>query len=66
MTDPQRKLSAAELTEAGLSGWHLNGQALTATFKTRNFSTGLELVNRIGASAGEANHHPTSHSPTPR
>lgn len=58
MTDPQRKLSAAELTEAGLTGWHLTGEALTATFKTRKFSTGLELVNRIGASAEEANHHP--------
>ena len=58
MTDPQRKLSAAELTEAGLKGWRLTGEALTATFKTRKFSTGLELVNRIGASAEEANHHP--------
>lgn len=58
MTDPQRKLSAAELAEAGLTGWRLTGEALTATFKTRNFSTGLELVNRIGASAEEANHHP--------
>ena len=58
MTDPQRKLSAAELTEAGFPGWHLTGEALTATFKTRKFSTGLELVNRIGASAEEANHHP--------
>ena len=58
MTDPQRKLSAAELTEAGLTGWHLTGETLTATFKTRKFSTGLELVNRIGASAEAANHHP--------
>lgn len=58
MTDPQRKLSAAELTEAGLTGWHLIGEALTANFKTRKFSTGLELVNRSGASAEEANHHP--------
>jgi 4a-hydroxytetrahydrobiopterin dehydratase len=58
MTDPQRKLSAAEVTEARLPGWHLTGETLTATFKTRKFSTGLELVNRIGASAEEANHHP--------
>jgi len=58
MTDPQRKLSAAELTEAGLTGWRMTGDALTATFKTRKFSTGLELVNRIGTSAEKANHHP--------
>ncbi|MEW1810835.1 4a-hydroxytetrahydrobiopterin dehydratase [Pseudarthrobacter phenanthrenivorans] len=58
MTDPQRKLSAAELAEAGLTGWRVTGEALTATFRTRKFSTGLELVNRIGASAEEANHHP--------
>jgi len=58
MTDPQRKLSAAELTEAGLAGWRLTGEALSATFRTRKFSTGLELVNRIAASAEKANHHP--------
>ncbi|MFF1880777.1 4a-hydroxytetrahydrobiopterin dehydratase [Pseudarthrobacter sp. NPDC058196] len=57
MTDPQRKLSAAELAEAGLTGWHVTGEALTATFKTRKFSTGLALVNRIGTSAEQANHH---------
>lgn len=58
MTDPQRKLSAAELSEAGPTGWHLIGEALAAAFKTRKFSTGLELVNLIGASAESANHHP--------
>ena len=58
MTDPQRKLSAAELAEAGLAGWRVTGEALTATFRTRKFSIGLELVNRIGASAEEADHHP--------
>ncbi|MFD5277640.1 4a-hydroxytetrahydrobiopterin dehydratase [Pseudarthrobacter sp. NPDC058362] len=58
MTDPQRKLSTAEIAAAGLTGWRLTDQALAATFRTRKFSTGLELVNRIGASAEEANHHP--------
>ena len=58
MTDPQRKLSAAEVTEAELTGWRLTGEALTATFRTRKFSTGLEFMNRIAASAEEANHHP--------
>ena len=58
MTDPQRKLSAAELAEAGLAGWRMTGETLTAAFRTRKFSTGLKFVNRIGASAEEANHHP--------
>ncbi len=58
MTDAQRKLSAAEVAEAGLTGWRLAGETLAATFRTRKFSTGLELMNRIGASAEEANHHP--------
>ena len=58
MTDPLRKLSAAELDAAGPTGWRLTGEALAATFRTRKFSTGLEFVNRIGASAEEADHHP--------
>jgi len=58
MTDPQRKLSPAEIAQAGLTGWNLTGETLTATFRTRKFSTGLELVNLIGASAEAANHHP--------
>lgn len=57
MTDPQRKLSSADFAEARLTDWRLTGEALTATFRTRKFSTGRELVNRIGASAEEANHH---------
>ncbi|WP_307310052.1 4a-hydroxytetrahydrobiopterin dehydratase [Pseudarthrobacter enclensis] len=51
-------MSSAELAEAGLTGWRLTSEALTATFRTRKFATGLELVNRIGASAEEVNHHP--------
>lgn len=58
MSDPRRRLSAAEVTDAGLAGWRLVDETLTATFRTRRFSIGLELVNRIGASAEEANHHP--------
>ena len=36
----------------------MTSEALTSTFRTRKFSTGLERVNRIGASAEEVNHHP--------
>jgi len=58
MFDPQPKLSPAEVAEAGLTGWRLTGEALAAAFRTRKFSTGLGLLNRFGASAEEANHHP--------
>ncbi|WP_344883265.1 4a-hydroxytetrahydrobiopterin dehydratase [Zhihengliuella alba] len=58
MNDPKRKLSPAEIDEAGLAGWQQVDENLTARFATKNFATGLELVNRIGASAEDANHHP--------
>ena len=39
-------------------GWSKEDNTLTATFATGDFATGLKLVNLIGASAEEANHHP--------
>ncbi|MDQ0826216.1 4a-hydroxytetrahydrobiopterin dehydratase [Arthrobacter sp. B2I5] len=53
-----RLLSAAELAEPGLIAWSVTGEDLAASFSTRKFSTVLELVNRVSASAEEANHHP--------
>ncbi|GHD05639.1 4a-hydroxytetrahydrobiopterin dehydratase [Zhihengliuella salsuginis] len=58
MTDPKQKLSPSEIAEAGLAGWRLADETLTAHFQTQDFATGLDLVNRIGGSAEEANHHP--------
>lgn len=58
MTDPKRTLSPAEIADAGLTGWQQAGETITAQFRSKNFATGLELVNRIGGSAEEANHHP--------
>ncbi|GAB3181819.1 4a-hydroxytetrahydrobiopterin dehydratase [Nesterenkonia halophila] len=58
MTDPKRKLSSAEIADAQLPDWHLAEDALAARFRTKNFAAGLELVNRIGASAEEHDHHP--------
>lgn len=39
-------------------GWERSGDALHRTFGTDDFASALDLVNRIGALAEEANHHP--------
>lgn len=58
MSDPKRILTSAEIADAGLAGWEDTGGTLRARFRTKTFATGLDLVNRIGASAEEADHHP--------
>ncbi|TFC30606.1 4a-hydroxytetrahydrobiopterin dehydratase [Cryobacterium sp. TMT1-3] len=42
---------------AGTAFVHLDG-CLHATFRTTDFASALELVNRVGAVAEELNHHP--------
>ncbi|MCG7311193.1 4a-hydroxytetrahydrobiopterin dehydratase [Brachybacterium sp. ACRRE] len=58
MSDPQKTLTASEISEAIPAGWQHEGEQITARFATGDFGTGLALVDRIGASAEEANHHP--------
>src|SRR5699024_226374 len=58
MADPKKTLTSAEIVDAVPAGWSQDGQTLTVRFATGDFATGLELVDRIGASAEEANHHP--------
>jgi 4a-hydroxytetrahydrobiopterin dehydratase len=58
MSDPKQKLTPSEISDAGLTGWHQVEDTLRARFGTKKFTTGLEFVNRIGASAEAANHHP--------
>jgi len=41
-----------------LTDWRLLQRALHARFETRTFATGLTFVERIGAAAEAANHHP--------
>ncbi|MGL4173976.1 MAG: 4a-hydroxytetrahydrobiopterin dehydratase [Actinomycetota bacterium] len=55
----QQKVTAAQIHEAGLTDWHEDDAGkLKAQFGTGDFLTGLVLVNKIGASAEAANHHP--------
>lgn len=57
-----RAISADDfLAGVGHEGWHVQGAVASAVFDTRNFSTGIALVNRIADLAEEANHHPDVH-----
>ncbi len=52
-------LAMSEVSGAeGLEDWRVLVGALHTRFLTKRFATGLELVNRIGAAAEEADHHP--------
>jgi 4a-hydroxytetrahydrobiopterin dehydratase len=55
---PSETLSFAEVEAAGLSDWRQLFEALRTRFRTGDFATGLQLVNRIGELAEAANHHP--------
>lgn len=53
-----RKLTGQQIADEGLDGWaHLLG-GLQTRIHTKNFATGLSVVNAIGAAAEEMNHHP--------
>ena len=57
--DPKQKLTADEVRDApGLEDWRHLLTGIRARFRTGDFATGLLLVDRIGAAAEEANHHP--------
>jgi 4a-hydroxytetrahydrobiopterin dehydratase len=58
MSDPKQKLTEIEVREAGLDDWRQVLGTIKARFRTGDFATGLALVDRIGAAAEEANHHP--------
>ena len=51
-------LSLRDIEAEGLSDWRLLFSALHARYRTRNFATGLRLVDRIGEEAEAMNHHP--------
>lgn len=58
MTDPKHRLTHREVAEAGLDDWRQLTGTIRARFRTGDFATGLRLVERVGAAAEEANHHP--------
>ena len=41
-----------------LTGWAAEGDAIKRRFEFENFAESLEFVNKVGAIAEEADHHP--------
>ncbi|MFA4841087.1 MAG: 4a-hydroxytetrahydrobiopterin dehydratase [Agrococcus sp.] len=58
MSDPKARLTDSDIVDAELADWRRDDGTLVARFRSRSFAAGLDLVNRIGASAEAANHHP--------
>ena len=56
--DPKARLSHDQILGAGIDDWRKVLNRLRARFRTGDFATGVALVDRIGAAADEANHHP--------
>ena len=51
-------LTRTQVAAEDLADWELMVGGIEARYETGGFATGLELVNRIGAAAEEADHHP--------
>lgn len=53
------QIDAERFSEAeGTDDWRVVGDEAHALFRTKDFATGLRLVNEIGELAEEADHHP--------
>lgn len=54
------RLTETEIQErlAGLAGWERHGDAIRRTFGFPGFREALAFVNRVGALAEAADHHP--------
>jgi 4a-hydroxytetrahydrobiopterin dehydratase len=52
------KLTGQQIADEGLDGWAYLLGGLQTRIETRDFTTGLSVVNAIGAAAEGMNHHP--------
>lgn len=52
------KLTGQQIADEGLDGWTFLLGGLQTRIRTRNFATGLSVVNAIGAAAEQMDHHP--------
>jgi 4a-hydroxytetrahydrobiopterin dehydratase len=52
------KLTGQQIADEGLAGWAYLLSGLQTRIHTKNFATGLSVVDAIGAAADEMNHHP--------
>src|SRR3984957_11114958 len=55
---PMSKLTGQQIADEGLAGWAYLRSRLQTRIHTKNFATGLSVVDAIGAAAEEMNHHP--------
>ena len=58
MAPDTTKLTRKQVAAEQLADWEWLVGVIEARYETGGFATGLELVNRIGAAAEEADHHP--------
>jgi 4a-hydroxytetrahydrobiopterin dehydratase len=58
MANDTTTLTRKQVAGERLADWEWLVGAIEARYETGGFATGLELVNRIGAAAEEADHHP--------
>jgi 4a-hydroxytetrahydrobiopterin dehydratase len=58
MAPDPTKLTRKQVAAEQLADWEYLVGVIEARYETGGFATGLELVNRIGAAAEEADHHP--------
>ena len=58
MSDPKQVLRYPAVVAEDLADWRFLLGKLRTRFATGSFARGLELVDRIGAAAEEAGHHP--------
>lgn len=56
--EQRRRLTQPEVAAAGLDDWRHVRTQLVARFATGDFASGLALVDRVGAAAEAADHHP--------
>lgn len=56
----RQKLSAEEIEKVlmNLDGWQTTETKLAKKYKFKNFTESLEFINKIGAIAETADHHP--------
>lgn len=52
------KLTGQQIADEGLDGWAYLLGGLQTRIHTKNFATGLSVVNAIGAAAEDMSHHP--------
>ena len=52
------KLTGQQIADEGLAGWAYLLSGLQTRIHTKNFATGLSVVDAVGAAAEEMNHHP--------